>query len=53
MKDAAGPALGTALFALAAGLPWLTGLTLTLAAAGGLAATLRTQERGTPAGAAS
>jgi MFS transporter, DHA1 family, tetracycline resistance protein len=47
LKDAAGPALGTALFAMAAGLPWLVGLMLTLGAVTGLAMKLRGHERKT------
>lgn len=41
LKDAAGPALGTSLFALATSLPWSTGLALTLLATSGLAFALR------------
>ncbi|MGI3901850.1 MAG: MFS transporter [Janthinobacterium lividum] len=44
LKDAAGPALGTPLFALAAGLPWLVGLGLTIVATSGLAFGLRRHE---------
>ena len=44
LKDAAGPALGTPLFAAAAGLPWFIGLALTVSAASALAAGLRRQE---------
>jgi DHA1 family tetracycline resistance protein-like MFS transporter len=45
LRDAAGPALGTALFALAQGLPWLAGLVLTLAASSALVVQLRGHER--------
>lgn len=44
LKDAAGPALGTPLFALAMGLPWLVGLALTLLATSGLVVALRKHE---------
>lgn len=41
LKDAAGPALGAGLYALAGGLPWLVGLPLTLCAGLFLAAVAR------------
>jgi len=44
LKDAAGSALGTPLFALAAGLPWIVGLGLTLLAALGVAIGLQRHE---------
>jgi MFS transporter, DHA1 family, tetracycline resistance protein len=45
LKDAAGPALGTWLFALAAVLPWGTGVVVSIAASLGLAAAARRHER--------
>jgi MFS transporter, DHA1 family, tetracycline resistance protein len=44
LKDAAGPALGTWLFALAAVLPWGTGVVVSVAASLGLAAAARRHE---------
>jgi DHA1 family tetracycline resistance protein-like MFS transporter len=44
LKDAAGPAVGTWLFALAAGLPWGSGIVVTIAASLGLAAAARRHE---------
>lgn len=44
LKDAAGPALGTWLFALAAVLPWGTGVVVSIAASLGLAAAARRHE---------
>jgi MFS family permease len=44
LKDAAGPALGTWLFALAAVLPWGTGTVVSIAASLGLAAAARRHE---------
>jgi MFS transporter, DHA1 family, tetracycline resistance protein len=41
LKDAAGPAIGTWLFALSAGLPWGSGVVISCAAALGLAAASR------------
>ena len=41
LKDAAGPAVGTPLFALAVGLPWLVGLALTVLATAGLNVNLK------------
>jgi DHA1 family tetracycline resistance protein-like MFS transporter len=45
LKDTVGPALGTALFAFSAGLPWLVGLPLASVAALGLASNLHGRER--------
>ncbi|MET0427577.1 MAG: MFS transporter, partial [Microvirga sp.] len=45
LKDAAGPALGTALFAVAAGLPWLVGLGLVVPAGAILVSRLGGRER--------
>jgi MFS family permease len=45
LKDAAGPAIGTWLFALSAGLPWASGIAVSLAAALGLAAAARRYEK--------
>ena len=45
LKDAAGPAIGTWLFALAAGLPWASGAVLSLGAALGLAVAARRHEK--------
>jgi MFS family permease len=44
LKDAAGPAIGTYLYAAAAGLPWLVGMPVALAAALGLALAARQHE---------
>jgi MFS transporter, DHA1 family, tetracycline resistance protein len=44
LKDAAGPAIGTWLFALAAGLPWASGVVISIAAALGLAVAARRHE---------
>ncbi len=44
LKDAAGPAIGTWLFALAAGLPWGTGAVVSIAASLGLAVAARRHE---------
>jgi MFS family permease len=44
LKDTAGPALGTALYAMAATLPWLVGLPVALGAATTLAVVARRQE---------
>ena len=44
LKDAAGPAIGTWLFALTAGLPWGSGIVVTIAASLGLAAAARRHE---------
>lgn len=44
LKDAAGPALGTWLFALAAVLPWGTGVIVSIAASAGLAIAARRHE---------
>jgi len=44
LKDAAGPAIGTPLFAIAAGLPWLAGMALTLIAASGLVVGMKRHE---------
>jgi DHA1 family tetracycline resistance protein-like MFS transporter len=44
LKDAAGPAIGTWLYALAAGLPWASGAGISLAAALGLALAARRHE---------
>jgi MFS transporter, DHA1 family, tetracycline resistance protein len=45
LKDAAGPAVGTWLFALAAALPWGIGMLLSVAASFGLVAAARRHER--------
>jgi MFS family permease len=45
LKDAAGPAIGTWLFALASGLPWGTGIIVSIAASLGLAAAARGHEK--------
>ncbi|HVX57912.1 MAG TPA: MFS transporter [Candidatus Saccharimonadales bacterium] len=45
LKDAAGPAIGTALFAVAFSLPWFSGMAVTVAAASALAVNLRRHER--------
>jgi MFS transporter, DHA1 family, tetracycline resistance protein len=46
LRDAAGPAIGTWLYALAAGLPWASGAVISIAAAFGLAAATRKHESG-------
>jgi predicted MFS family arabinose efflux permease len=46
LKDAAGPAIGTALYAVAGGLPWLVGVPLALGAGALLAAVARRHEAG-------
>ncbi len=46
LKDAVGPAIGTWLYAIAAGLPWASGAIVSLAATLGLAAAARRHERG-------
>lgn len=46
LKDAAGPAIGTWLFAIAARLPWLIGMPIALAAASALAVAARRHEAG-------
>ncbi len=45
LKDAAGPAIGTYLFAMAARLPWLIGMPVVLVAAFALATATRRRER--------
>jgi MFS family permease len=45
LRDAAGPAIGTWLLALAPGLPWASGIVISLAAALGLATAARRHER--------
>jgi MFS transporter, DHA1 family, tetracycline resistance protein len=45
LKDAAGPAIGTWLFALGAALPWGTGVLVSIAASLGLAAAARRHEK--------
>jgi len=45
LKDAAGPAIGTWLFALAAGLPWASGAVISLGAALGLAVAARRHDK--------
>jgi DHA1 family tetracycline resistance protein-like MFS transporter len=45
LKDAAGPAIGTWLYALAAGLPWASGAILSLGAAFGLAVAARRHDK--------
>jgi MFS transporter, DHA1 family, tetracycline resistance protein len=45
LKDAAGPAIGTWLYALAAGLPWASGVVISIAAALGLAVAARRHEQ--------
>jgi len=45
LKDAAGPAIGTWLYALAAGLPWASGAVLSLGAALGLAVAARRHDK--------
>lgn len=44
LKDTAGPAIGTYLYAIAGGLPWLVGMPVALAAAFGLALAARRHE---------
>jgi hypothetical protein len=44
LKDAAGPAVGLYLFAMAASLPWLVGLPVSLLSAVALALVVRRQE---------
>jgi MFS family permease len=44
LRDAAGPAIGTWLFALGSGLPWASGAVISLVAALGLAAAARRHE---------
>jgi DHA1 family tetracycline resistance protein-like MFS transporter len=44
LKDAAGPAIGTWLFALSSGLPWGSGIIVSIAASLGLAAAARRHE---------
>jgi MFS transporter, DHA1 family, tetracycline resistance protein len=46
LRDATGPAIGTWLYAIAAGLPWASGAVISVAAAFGLAAATRRHERG-------
>jgi DHA1 family tetracycline resistance protein-like MFS transporter len=45
LKDAAGPAIGTWLYALAAGLPWASGAAISLGAAVGLAVAARRHDK--------
>jgi MFS family permease len=45
LKDAAGPAIGTWLYALAAGLPWASGAVISLGAAVGLAMAARRHDK--------
>jgi len=45
LKDAAGPAIGTWLYALAAGLPWASGAVISLGAAVGLAVAARRHDK--------
>jgi DHA1 family tetracycline resistance protein-like MFS transporter len=45
LKDAAGPAIGTWLYALAAGLPWASGAVISLGAALGLAIAARRHDK--------
>jgi len=45
LKDAAGPAIGTWLYALAAGLPWASGAAISLGAALGLAVAARRHDK--------
>jgi DHA1 family tetracycline resistance protein-like MFS transporter len=45
LKDAAGPAIGTWLYALAAGLPWSSGAVISLGAALGLAVAARRHDK--------
>jgi MFS family permease len=44
LKDAAGPAIGLYLFSIAAGLPWMVGLPVSLLSAAALALVVRRQE---------
>jgi hypothetical protein len=44
LKDTAGPAIGTYLYAISAGLPWLVGMPLAFSAAFGLALAARRHE---------
>ena len=46
LRDAAGPAIGTWLYAASALLPWSSGVAVSLAAALGLAVAARWHERG-------
>jgi len=46
LKDAAGPAIGTWLYAISAGLPWGSGIVVSIAASLGLAAAARKHEKG-------
>jgi MFS family permease len=46
LRDAAGPAIGTWLYAVSAPLPWSSGVAVSLAAAFGLAVAARRHERG-------
>jgi MFS family permease len=46
LKDTAGPAIGTYLYAASAGLPWLVGMPVALAAAVALGAAARRHENG-------
>ena len=46
LKDAAGPAVGTWLYAISAVLPWGTGIAVSLAASGALAVAARRHEQG-------
>jgi MFS transporter, DHA1 family, tetracycline resistance protein len=48
LKDAAGPAIGTWLYALSAALPWGTGIVASLVASAALAATARRHEAAKP-----
>jgi hypothetical protein len=45
LRDAAGPAIGTWLFAIGAGLPWASGGVISFAAALGLAIAARRHEK--------
>ncbi|MFZ3360114.1 MAG: hypothetical protein WA177_15265, partial [Xanthobacteraceae bacterium] len=45
LRDAAGPAIGTWLLALAPGLPWMSGIIIAAAAAFGLATAARRHEQ--------
>jgi MFS family permease len=45
LKDAAGPAIGTWLYAIAAGLPWASGAVISIVAATGLAVATRRHEK--------
>ena len=46
LKDTAGPAIGTWLYAISAGLPWGSGIVVSIAASLGLAAAARKHEKG-------